>query len=90
MSNVWPHTIVQTCVVHLIRNTFRLVSRTDWDAVKRDITAIYTAPNADTAAAALDTLDKNWGRKYGAMIRLWRHAWTEFIPFLTTTSKSGR
>ncbi len=63
VSNVWPHTIVQTCVVHLIRNTFRLVSRTDWDTVKRDITAIYTAPNADTAAAALDALEERWGRK---------------------------
>ncbi len=50
--------------------------------MKRDITAIYTAPNADTAAASLDALDGNWGRQYGAMIRLWQHAWIESVPFL--------
>jgi putative transposase len=80
--NVWPRTVVQTCVVHLIRNTFRLASRKDWDAVKRDIKPIYTAPNQDAALAALDELDEKWGKKYGAMIRLWRNAWDEFIPFL--------
>jgi transposase-like protein len=82
VGNVWPRTIVQTCIVHLIRNTFRLASRRDWDAVKRDIKPIYTAPNPDAALAALDELEEKWGSKYAAMIRLWRNAWDEFIPFL--------
>ncbi|WP_432705869.1 IS256 family transposase, partial [Amycolatopsis taiwanensis] len=82
VANVWPHTIVQTCIVHLIRNTFRLASRRDWDAVKKDIKPIYTAPNPGAALAALDELDEKWGTKYRAMIRLWRNAWTEFVPFL--------
>src|SRR3954453_6617196 len=46
---VWPQTIVQTCIIHLIRNTFRLTSRKESDAIKRDIKPIYTAPNADAA-----------------------------------------
>jgi putative transposase len=79
---VWPQAIVQTCIIHLIRNTFRLTSRRDSDAIKRDIKPIYTAPNADAALAALDELEEKWGAKYRAMIRLWRNAWTEFIPFL--------
>jgi putative transposase len=79
---VWPQTIVQTCIIHLIRNTFRLTSRRDSDAIKRDIKPIYTAANADAALAALDDLEEKWGTKYRAMIRLWRNAWTEFIPFL--------
>ena len=79
---VWPQTIVQTCVIHLIRNTFRLTSRRDSDAIKRDIKPIYTASNTDAALAALDELEEKWGTKYRAMIRLWRNAWTEFIPFL--------
>ena len=79
---VWPQTIVQTCIIHLIRNTFRLTSRRDSDAIKRDIKPIYTAANADAALAALDDLEEKWGTKYQAMIRLWRNAWTEFIPFL--------
>ena len=45
VENVWPLTIVQTCIIHLIRNTFRLTSRKDADAIKRDIKPIYTAPN---------------------------------------------
>jgi len=82
VTNVWPQTIVQTCIVHLIRNTFRLASRRDWDAVKRDIKPIYTAPNPTAALAALEDLDEKWGKQYGAMIRLWRNAWEEFVPFL--------
>jgi transposase-like protein len=80
--NVWPQTIVQTCIVHLIRNTFRLTSQRDWAAVKQDIKPIYTAPNPDAALVALDELEEKWGRKYRAVIQLWRNAWAEFIPFL--------
>lgn len=82
VANVWPLAIVQTCIIHLIRNTFRLASRRDWDAMKRDIKPIYTAPNPEAAGAALEELEVKWGTKYSAVIRLWRNAWTEFVPFL--------
>jgi putative transposase len=82
VANVWPQAIVQTCIVHLIRNTFRLVARQDWAAVKRDIIPIYTAPSPDAAFVALGELDEKWGKRYGAMIRLWHNAWDEFTPFL--------
>src|SRR3954451_10117552 len=82
VTNVWPQTIVQTCIVHLIRNTFRLASRRDWDAVKRDIKPIYTAVNAAAARQAFDELADTWGRRYPAITRLWDSAWEEFIPFL--------
>jgi putative transposase len=82
VANVWPLTIVQTCLIHLIRNTFRLTSKRDWDALKRDLKPIYTAVNAAAARAAFDTLAENWGARYGAVIRLWDNAWAEFIPFL--------
>src|SRR4029453_12473094 len=68
---VWPQAVVQTCIIHLIRNTFRLTSRADADAIKRDIRPIYTAVNADAALVALDELEEKWGRKYRAMIRVW-------------------
>jgi len=80
--NVWPQTIVQTCIIHLIRNTFRLTSRKDWDALKRDLKPIYTAVNAAAARAAFDELAERWGAKYSAVVRLWDNAWEEFIPFL--------
>jgi transposase-like protein len=80
--NVWPATIVQTCIIHLIRNTFRLTSRKDWDAMKRDVKPVYTAPTPDAALVALEEMEEKWGKKYAAVIRLWRNAWTEFVPFL--------
>ena len=82
VGNVWPLTTVQTCIIHLIRNTFRLASRRDWAALKHDVKPIYTAVNADAARAALDELSEKWGNKYAAIIRLWTNAWEEFIPFL--------
>src|SRR5690348_897615 len=47
VGNAWPQAIVQTCVIHLIRNTFRLASRRDWDALKRGIKPIYTAVRSE-------------------------------------------
>ena len=73
---------MQTCIIHLIRNTFRLSSRADHDALKKDLKAIYTAPGADAAEFAVEELEEKWGKKYRAIIRLWRNAWNEFIPFL--------
>jgi transposase-like protein len=73
----------------LIRNTFRLASRADHDAIKKDLKAIYTAPTADAAEFALEEFEERWGKKYRAIIRRWRGAWTEFVPFLDLTSKSG-
>jgi putative transposase len=82
VGNVWPAAIVQTCIIHLIRNTFRLTSRKYWDALKRDIRPIYTAVNADAARVAFTELTEKWGTRYPAVIRLWANAWEEFIPFL--------
>ena len=82
VSNVWPQAIVQTCIIHLIRNTFRLTSRKYWDEIKRDIKPIYTAVNASAARVAFDELTEKWGQRYPAVIRLWDNAWSEFIPFL--------
>jgi transposase-like protein len=82
VGNVWPLTTVQTCIIHLIRTTFRLASKRDWDALRRDVKPIYTAVNEATARAALEELADRWGAKYPAIVRLWRNAWEEFIPFL--------
>ncbi|WP_157009235.1 IS256 family transposase [Agromyces laixinhei] len=82
VGNVWPLATVQTCIIHLIRNTFKLASKKDWDALKRDVKPIYIAPNAGAARAALDELTEKWGTRYGAIVGLWESAWEEFIPFL--------
>jgi putative transposase len=77
-----PRPLKLTDIVHLIRNTFRLASKRDWDALKRDIKPIYIAVHAEAARAALDELADKWGTRYGAIIRLWNNAWEQFIPFL--------
>jgi putative transposase len=82
VNAVWPSTIVQTCLIHLIRSSFRFASKKSWDGLSRDLKPVYTAVNAQAAAAALDDLDTQWGARYPAIIRLWRNAWQEFIPFL--------
>jgi transposase-like protein len=82
VGNVWPQAIVQTCVIHLLRGTFHLASKKDWDALKRDLRPIYTAPNPTAARAAFEDLAERWGTRYPAIVRLWDNAWTEFIPFL--------
>jgi putative transposase len=82
VSSVWPQAIVQTCIVHLLRNSFRYASRRDWPAIARDLKPIYSAP---TEAAALDRLAEfaeRWEGRYPAIVKLWESAWAEFVPFL--------
>jgi putative transposase len=78
----WPLAITQTCVLHLIRNTFRLASRRDWDAMAKDLRPIYTAVNEADAKERLNDFDVLWGERDPAIRRRWDSAWTEFVPFL--------
>ena len=78
----WPMAITQTCVLHLIRNTFRLASRRDWDAMAKDLRPVYTAVNEAAAAERLEEFHDRWGEAYPAIKGLWANAWTEFVPFL--------
>src|ERR687897_32318 len=82
ITTTWQYTQVQACILHLIRNTFRYASRRDWDALAKDLRPVYTAPNAEMAAVRFDEFADTWGDRYPAIIRLWRNAWSEFIPFL--------
>ena len=78
----WPLALVQTCVLHLIRNTFRLASRADWDKMARDLRPVYTAVNEADAATRLDEFHTIWGNRYPAIRTLWTAARGEFVPFL--------
>ena len=79
---IWPQAVVQTCVVHLIRNTIRYISWKDRKAITKALKPIYHAPTVDAAASALDDLEIEWGDRYPAVIDLWRRNWERFIPFL--------
>ena len=82
INTTWEYTQVQTCVVHLIRNTFRYAARQHWEKMAKDLRPIYTAVNAEQAAARLEEFDEKWGPVAPAAVKLWRNAWGEFIPFL--------
>jgi putative transposase len=82
IGTIWPQAIVQTCILHLIRQTFRLSGRQHWDHIARAIKPIYTAPTESAARLAFEELADTWGRKYPAITRLWESAWAEFVPFL--------
>jgi transposase-like protein len=82
VNTVFPETIVQTCVVHLIRNTFKYSSKRYWSEIARDLKPVYTAVNAAAAEAAFESFHEKWGTKYPAISKLWRNAWDNFIPFL--------
>ncbi len=82
VNTVWAQTVVQTCVIHLLRNTFKYAARQNWDAIARDIKPVYTAPTAAAAEARFAEFADTWGTRYPAAIGLWRSAWEEFTPFL--------
>jgi len=82
VTTTWPLATVQACVLPLVRNTFRYAARQDFDALARQLRGVYTAPTAAAAAARFDEVAEAWGGKYPAVVRLWRSAWEEFIPFL--------
>lgn len=79
---VWPATTVQTCVVHLIRNSIRYCSWKDRKAVTKALKPIYQAASLEAAADALDNFELEWGGQYPAIVDLWRRNWERFSPFL--------
>lgn len=82
VAATWPRAIVQACIIHLIRGTFRYASKRYWAELARDIRPIYTAPTVAAAEEALAFLEEKWGKPYPAIPRMWRAAWEQFTPFL--------
>jgi putative transposase len=82
ITTVWELAVVQACIIHLIRNTFRFASRKYWDQIAHDLRPVYTAATEAEALARFAEFDEKWGTPYPAISRLWRTAWSEFVPFL--------
>ena len=79
---VFPKATVQTCIVHMIRNSTRFVSWKERKAVAAALKPVYTAIDRDAAAAALDEFDKEWGARYPVITQSWRTNWERVVPFL--------
>jgi len=84
---VWPDAVVQTCVVHLLRASFRYASYDQRKKVAAALRPIYTAASVEAAEAALADFDEQFGARYPAIVRLWRNAWDVFVPFLAFPSE---
>lgn len=82
LSAVFPATTLQTCIVHLIRNSLDYASWKDRKALAAAIKPIYTAPSAEAAQAELDAFECGpWGTKFPTVVAAWRRAWDKVIPF---------
>jgi Transposase, Mutator family len=82
INTVWSRAVVQTCVIHLLRNTFRYASRRYWDQIAKDIRPVYTAASEAAAKERFTEFTEIWGAQYPAITQLWENAWSEFVPFL--------
>jgi transposase-like protein len=83
IAAVWPQTITQTCVVHLLRNSFRYAGRQHYEAIAKALRPVYTAPTETAAMERFLEFAEAWGERYPAIVRLWENAWAEFVPFLS-------
>lgn len=78
----WPNATVQTCVVHMVRNSLTYASKKDWQPITRSMREIYTASTVDVAIERFEQFSSDWKAKYPAMIQSWERSWQEFVPFL--------
>lgn len=81
VNAVFPKTLTQLCIVHLVRASLRYVNAKDSKGVVAALKRIYQSATAEEAAAELDALEAEWGDKYRAVVRLWRGNWDNIIPF---------
>lgn len=82
LEAVFPATTLQTCIVHLIRNSLDYASWKDRKALAAAIKPIYTAPTAEAAEAELDAFEAGpWGERFPTVVAAWRRAWTRVVPF---------
>jgi putative transposase len=82
LEAAYPRTTLQTCLVHLIRNSLDLASWTARKPLAAALRAIYTAATAEAAAADLETFTAGpWGQRFPTIPKMWRAAWTHVIPF---------
>ena len=90
IAAVFPQTMVQTCIVHLIRNSLAFVTWKDRKAIMPSIRAIYQAENADLALVRLEEFEAEWGKRYPAIGQAWRRAWEHVVPFFAFRRRSAK
>lgn len=90
IESVFPKTTVQTCIVHMIRNSLHYVSYKDYKAIAADLKAIYRAATLSLAEQGLDQFETKWNVKYPMVGRSWRTNWSRVIPFFAFSPEIRR
>jgi putative transposase len=82
LAAVFPRATLQTCIVHLLRQSLDFAGWKERKALAAALRAIYTAPSAELAHGALDAFERGeWGQRFPTIVAAWRRAWTRVIPF---------
>lgn len=81
IESVYPHTEIQHCIIHQIRNSMKYVASKNQKAFMADLKAVYKAATLNAAELALDELDGKWGDKYPMVIKSWREKWTTLSAY---------
>ncbi|MDD5391560.1 MAG: IS256 family transposase [Thiothrix sp.] len=81
VNAVFPKTLTQLCMVHMVRASLRYVTAKDTKGVVAALKRIYQSSTAEEAERELEALETEWGGKYKAVVRLWRGNWANVIPF---------
>lgn len=81
INSIFPKTIVQLCIVHMVRNSTKYVSYKDLKEVTQDLKKIYSAINEQEGIRALQSFSKTWDDKYPAIADMWQRLWTGISPF---------
>jgi putative transposase len=82
IESIFPLSIVQRCIVHMVRTSTRYVSYKDLVAICRDLKKIYRAADRQQASIALDVFKENWDGKYKEISRKWEENWEELMAFM--------
>ena len=86
INSIFPGTIVQLCIVHMVRNSVKYVSYKDLKAVTADLKKIYTAVNEELAVFELESFAEKWDVKYPVISDIWKRNWTGIIPLFAFPS----
>lgn len=87
---VFPKTTVQTCIVHLVRNSLRLVAWGEREKVAADLRLVYAAETESAAVAALDAFENRWHKRFPTIGQSWRSNWERVTPFFAFAAEIRR
>jgi transposase-like protein len=90
IRSIFPDTVIQTCVVHQIRNSIKYVASKYQKLFLSDLKRVYQAPNKQAAEAELDALDQKWGEQYPIVLKSWRDNWDKLSTYFEYTQPIRR